>query len=136
MKRDWVSVGKVTPLDWVGIQNKLKEEGHWKCTVMYKGKLCSGKHEEGHHGIWGGDYSKGRKKKRWVDVEVNYQPVCHNCNVITRRADREENRLWNIERQMQAGYDVVMEFYKLPVKYRLANKEIRFMIERIIMEVG
>ena len=132
----YLPVGKITPLDWVGIQNKLKEEGQWNCTVMYKSKLCTGKHEEGHHGIWGGDYSKGRKKRKFTDVEVNYQPVCHACNVITRRADREENRLWNIERQMQAGYDVVKEFYKLPVKYRLANKEIRFMIERLVMELG
>ena len=94
---------------------------------MYEGEICTGKHEEGHHGIWGGDYSKRKVKKEYTDVLVNYQPACHNCNV-NRKADREENRRWNIQRQYEAGFDVLEEWMKLPKKYREANKDIERMI--------
>ena len=114
---------------WVQIGNFLREEGHWNCTIAYKGRVCSGKHEEGHHGIWGGDYSKRKLRKNLTDVLVNYQPSCHNCNV-TRKADQEENRRWNIQRQYEAGFDVLKEWMKLPKKYREANQEIERMIRQ------
>lgn len=114
---------------WKQIGIFLREEGQWNCTVAYKGRICKGKHEEGHHGIWGGDYSKSKTLKKYVDVIVNYQPSCHNCN-FTRKADMEENRRWNIRRQYEAGFDVMAEFEKLPKKFREANQDIERMIRQ------
>jgi len=119
-----------TVTDWIQIGDFLREEGQWNCTVMYEGEICTGKHEEGHHGIWGGDYSKGKAMKQFTDVIMNYQPSCHNCNVVTKKADREENRKWNIRRQYEAGFDVLEEWMKLPEKYRMANQEIERMIRQ------
>ena len=114
---------------WKQIGEWLFSSGQWFCTIAYKGRVCTARHEEGHHGIWGGDYSKRKLKKRSTDVLVNYQPSCHNCNV-TRKADMEENRSWNIRRQYEAGFDVLAEWMKLPWKYRMANQDIERMIRQ------
>lgn len=115
---------------WKQIGNFLREEGWLHCTVALEDYTCKGRHEEGHHGIWGGDYSKSKSFKKYADVLVNYQPVCHNCNVGTRRADTRENRRWFINRQYQLGFDVLEEWMKLPKKFREANKEIERMIRQ------
>ena len=96
---------------------------------MYEGQRCSGKHEEGHHGIWGGDYSKRKLRKKYTDVMVNYQETCHKCHT-ERKTDREDNRRWFIHRQYQLGFDVLAEWMKLPKKFREANKEIERMIRQ------
>ena len=119
-----MSIGMTT---WRQIGHLLREEGQWNCTVAYKGRICTGKHEEGHHGIWSGDYSKRKSLKKFTDVEVNYQPTCHRCH-MERKTDREENRRWNIRRQYKAGFDVLAEFEKLPKKFREANQDIERMI--------
>ena len=126
-------LGKVTPDTWVEIGNTLRHEGHYNCTIMNKGRLCGRQHEVGHHAIVGGDYSKGKKKKKLVDVRINYQPSCFTCN-HKRIADTKHNFRWNIKRQRLAGNSKdVWDFWNsLSEKYIQTHVEEELIIREVL----
>ena len=72
------------PFADIGIEAFLE----WNKSCAVRGRKCLGRASQRHHGL-----IATMKRHKFLNVYINYQPVCENCHTGTGEADYSENRV-------------------------------------------
>jgi hypothetical protein len=120
---------------WLEIGRVQRDTGPHTCEILnargQKDPGCSGRFDEGHHGIFPGEASRHTKAWRhFLDHPINYTRSCHACN-ISRISDPQAARDLRFTNQLRryGSFQVRPWLRSAPVEVQARPEWKRYMKE-------